>query len=339
MYYTLPIKDRLSLMKDYRKAYPKMGYSEMVEHFNEGIKKFDGGGKLNEINNNKQYVNTNPEKSFMMSGKVPAINQDNLPNTQKRFAGAVPEKFIEPDNSPLELLSAPQKLLTQAFTGKYQTPAEAMDIKNPYGAFVVDLITDPTNLLGLGIAKNVSKGFKVVDKLADGSNAAKKIYNSKDIVLHNKKTGERFVNNIDDIEENKRVLEIAKKREASGLDRILDKNHPDYYSGNNIVGLNKVEEITEKVRIGKTKGISFAVSNDVSNIINNKTKEGKTFTSNTNKLEGLNKFGNSLTKQVATNKQAEVDKIKAKEATAKKAAEEKAKAKKRYIPEDRQWSF
>lgn len=36
MYYTLPVKDRMQLMKHYKQAYPGMSYSEMVEHFNNG---------------------------------------------------------------------------------------------------------------------------------------------------------------------------------------------------------------------------------------------------------------------------------------------------------------
>jgi hypothetical protein len=45
----------------------------------------------------------------------------------------------------------PQAAMTKAFTGKYQTPSEAMDIQNPVGAFATDMILDPANLLGLGI--------------------------------------------------------------------------------------------------------------------------------------------------------------------------------------------
>ncbi len=36
MYYSLPTKDRLALMKHYKTAYPGMSYNEMVQHFNDG---------------------------------------------------------------------------------------------------------------------------------------------------------------------------------------------------------------------------------------------------------------------------------------------------------------
>jgi hypothetical protein len=51
----------------------------------------------------------------------------------------------------LSLLSVPQKAITKLVTGKYQTPSEAMDIKNPYGAFATDAVLDPVNLVGAGL--------------------------------------------------------------------------------------------------------------------------------------------------------------------------------------------
>jgi hypothetical protein len=56
-----------------------------------------------------------------------------------------------------EVFSAPQKTIVKGITGKYQTPSEAMDIKNPYGAFAVDAVLDPLNLLGVGIAGKAAK--------------------------------------------------------------------------------------------------------------------------------------------------------------------------------------
>lgn len=47
--------------------------------------------------------------------------------------------------------SVPQLMGMKALTGEMQRPSEAMDIENPYGAFAVDAVTDPTNLIGAGI--------------------------------------------------------------------------------------------------------------------------------------------------------------------------------------------
>ena len=53
---------------------------------------------------------------------------------------------------------APQLAATYAATGKVQTPSEAMNIENPYGAFAVDAVLDPTNLVGAGVAKKLGSG-------------------------------------------------------------------------------------------------------------------------------------------------------------------------------------
>ena len=56
----------------------------------------------------------------------------------------------------MEMLSVPQKALTRLFSGKYQTPSEAMNIKNPVGAFAVDAVLDPINLMGAGAVAKAS---------------------------------------------------------------------------------------------------------------------------------------------------------------------------------------
>ena len=45
MYYKLPIKDRMDLMKSYKKANPKMSYSDMVNDYNDTYQKFGNGGE------------------------------------------------------------------------------------------------------------------------------------------------------------------------------------------------------------------------------------------------------------------------------------------------------
>jgi hypothetical protein len=57
-----------------------------------------------------------------------------------------------------ELANLPQLTATYAATGKAQAPSEAMDIQNPVGAAITDMILDPTNLVGAGIAKNLGAG-------------------------------------------------------------------------------------------------------------------------------------------------------------------------------------
>jgi hypothetical protein len=54
--------------------------------------------------------------------------------------------------TPLSAItSLPQMFATKAITGEMQRPSEAMDIQNPYGAFAVDAVLDPANLVGAGM--------------------------------------------------------------------------------------------------------------------------------------------------------------------------------------------
>lgn len=75
-----------------------------------------------------------------------------------------------------DLFSVPQKALTKLITGKYQTPSEAMGIKNKVGAFATDMVLDPVNLLGAGIvgkSAKVAKAPKVAEKVASKINSQK----------------------------------------------------------------------------------------------------------------------------------------------------------------------
>jgi hypothetical protein len=50
MYYKLPIKDRMDLMKSYKKANPKMSYNDMVNDYNDSYQKFGDGGRKDNTN-------------------------------------------------------------------------------------------------------------------------------------------------------------------------------------------------------------------------------------------------------------------------------------------------
>jgi hypothetical protein len=55
MYYKLPIKDRMDLMKSYKKANPKMSYSDMVNDYNDTYQKFGNGG-IKDGDKNKEPI-------------------------------------------------------------------------------------------------------------------------------------------------------------------------------------------------------------------------------------------------------------------------------------------
>lgn len=50
MYYKLPVKERMELMKSYRKANPDMSYRDMVNDYNASYEKFEDGGKKDNTN-------------------------------------------------------------------------------------------------------------------------------------------------------------------------------------------------------------------------------------------------------------------------------------------------
>lgn len=75
-----------------------------------------------------------------------------------------------------ELLSVPQKAITALFSGKYQTPSEAMGIKNTAGAIATDMVLDPVNLIGAGAVGKVGKAAKAAVKASTETGALSKAY-------------------------------------------------------------------------------------------------------------------------------------------------------------------
>ena len=84
-------------------------------------------------------------------------------------------------NLALEAMNAPQLAATYGVTGKVQTPSEAMDIQNPYGAMAVDMLLDPA--VAFGLTKGLVKGAPLVAKYA--KTAGKKLGKSitKDVAF------------------------------------------------------------------------------------------------------------------------------------------------------------
>ena len=84
-------------------------------------------------------------------------------------------------NLALETMNVPQLAATYGVTGKVQTPSEAMDIQNPYGAFAVDMLLDPA--VAFGLTKGLVKGAPLVAKYA--KTAGKKLGKSitKDVAF------------------------------------------------------------------------------------------------------------------------------------------------------------
>jgi hypothetical protein len=77
-------------------------------------------------------------------------------------------------NVALESMNAPQLAATYAVTGKVQTPSEAMDIQNPYGAFAVDALLDPA--IAFGVGRGIVKGAPAAARYATTQTPLKNTY-------------------------------------------------------------------------------------------------------------------------------------------------------------------
>jgi hypothetical protein len=88
-------------------------------------------------------------------GKVAQADATRTKNTKNL---GIKKGSDQPIGNMLDItLGAPQRQAVKMITGKEQSPSEAMDIQNPYGAFAADAILDPVNLIGAGIAGKIAK--------------------------------------------------------------------------------------------------------------------------------------------------------------------------------------
>lgn len=71
MYYSLPVKERMQLMKHYKTAYPGMSYNEMVEHFNS--KQYSEGGPIGDSDYNQKRADELGYKKDS-TGHLPSVD-------------------------------------------------------------------------------------------------------------------------------------------------------------------------------------------------------------------------------------------------------------------------
>jgi hypothetical protein len=153
-----------------------------------------------------------------------------------------------------DLFSVPQKALTKLITGKYQTPSEAMGIKNKAGAFAVDAFLDPMNILGGGAIAKSAMARKAASQMAKKSgnfeNVIKKGLDIHDVRL---KYHNNMILDFDEIDMlnkfgagNKKNYEGAIAKDYIGKSLVADKPEK------NVLGkLNKSEESIEEILLGK----------------------------------------------------------------------------------------
>jgi hypothetical protein len=148
--------------------------------------------------------------------------------------------------------SLPQLMGMKAFTGEMERPSEGLDIENPYGAFAVDAIADPANLIGVGELSGLSKLAK--------EKALAKLVTSKESGLLSKVSrlnpfkGKKFNSEIDwskwnkEIPENSQLMKeynaIEETSKANGSwmknsDGSVFKGTPEQFIQQNSKNFNK----------------------------------------------------------------------------------------------------
>jgi hypothetical protein len=147
-----------------------------------------------------------------------------------------------------EVMSAPARTATYLLTGKYQDPSQALGIKNPWGALAADMVLDPVNLIGAGVATKAAKATKAATKALNPMKKAidKAVVYSSELQYHPSfeealdKGYLQAVKNMDKLSETNKALannpwkflpdEIKKYKIQNDLDeqmRTIHEIHPE----------------------------------------------------------------------------------------------------------------
>ena len=121
---------------------PMMKDGGWLDKFQEGGEKTYGTYRLPEV----VVTAKAPEKGFWDQSISSFLNE----NKDAGLLGALSSVVTYP-------LGLPQQAMMYGLTGKVQRPSEALNINNRLGAFATDVVADPTNLLGVGLADDALK--------------------------------------------------------------------------------------------------------------------------------------------------------------------------------------
>lgn len=145
----------------------------------------------------KDTIYPNPTNQFLFEkykkdGVLPKFIVNETGSTPGRELSGFEKGLKKAD----DVLSAPARYMVQAITGKYQDPSEAWGYNNPQGFWQnaanvgIDIVADPMNLLGVGIAEKV--GFKTIPKLTKLGKASEIGNTVGDVVIKIKEGGGNY---------------------------------------------------------------------------------------------------------------------------------------------------
>ena len=172
-----------------------------------------------------------------------------------------------------DVISAPARTATYLLTGKYQDPSQALGIKNPWGALAADMVLDPVNLIGVGVAGKVGKAAKAAVKASKESGVLSKAHKLNPKAYHYNLPKDVMWRGL-----GKEGMEDAVE---SGLFRAKQNVIPEYYPGSKLQINKSFGEnpyFTPKFNTAATYGDNFIaeVPRDVANW-RNRYGRGKTW--------------------------------------------------------------
>lgn len=124
------------------------------------------------------------------------------------------------------ITSLPQLFGMKALTGEMQRPSEALDIQNSYGALALDTISDPTNLLGVGLLTK-EKLLNNINKV-NPSNILSKV--NKKSTFSKNLSPDNFNHNLIDFEDLESLMEKYKDETFKKFGRELTNKELGLYS-------------------------------------------------------------------------------------------------------------
>jgi hypothetical protein len=145
-YYNLSSQERKDLWKHYKKAYPNMGYSDMVNHFHSEVENYQFGGRTDYFNSDvKKYQDGGEDKGT----QVPDALKTAKPVIDLNFAITPAQKQVAAKNKrQRELDENPASYnVMKDYVG--------MGIKEPG----LQTSMDPIDLVGTGVYKGAAKAL------------------------------------------------------------------------------------------------------------------------------------------------------------------------------------
>lgn len=164
MYYKLPVKERMELMKAYRKANPKMSYHDMVSDYNDSYEKFGNGGKV-------PFMKNESDKIVAQQKMLATLKPRDFKAEKANYEDATRGMVDEYGRSPITTTELAYRYVKLIDPSPITSVTEIA--KNAY----LNKKQDPFDYLGLLRIPYVQQGIKQLPKLTKQMNKLSLINN------------------------------------------------------------------------------------------------------------------------------------------------------------------